>query len=129
MKAPMSGMIAIVTAGLLAAGGALAHETWVTVGSGSHGAAGSTTVWSHGTDLEGHSEVLIVDRSGHARRFTCPPGHSIAVVQSAGSNAGAVSSSVVVGGGKASASTTIGGSGVSIVTGPSAGSQVTVLCR
>lgn len=113
MRTP-TGMLAAAVV-LTVAGGALAQQTWVTVGGG-------------------QSEALVTDQSGKTWRYTCPPGRSITVVQSgghgtmtAGTSTGGISSSVVVGGGQASAGTTIGGSGV--VVGSPGASQVTVVCR
>ncbi len=143
MRAWISGSLALAAAAVFGAGGALAQQAWVTVGS--HGGAGwAASSWWQGMNADGVAEVVVVDDLGQRRRFRCPPGQSIAVVQSGGngattvmrggSGAGWIGSSVGVGGGEASAVTILGdGSGVSVVAGSGAssgtGSALSVACR
>jgi hypothetical protein len=132
MRAWLNGLAAVATVAILAPGAGADHQFRGTVDIGTGGA--STTWWN----LEGNGRTVVIDHGGHRQHIRCPPGQSIAIVQSArgggqamagSAGAGGVTSSVSVGGGWASASTSHGGSGVGVVTGPGGASQVTVTCR
>ena len=150
MFARLSAMATIVAAGALAAGGAVGQQSWLTVGpdvveaivaGATAGGVASGTTWHQVFDDYGNSSVIVTDSNGRTRRYVCPPGRDITVVQtttgggvaeSMSSHVGVsgLSSSVTVGGGGASAVTVLNSiTGSGVAAGSGGHSRVTVICR